>query len=158
MARRARSPLQLDDRRGEVVLRRPQPRALARGTVGARAEPPGGLVARPAAGGAVNALGHALALLEQARERRRVAVLARDRLDRGRRQRPQRQRVARPACSARGEHQQRAAGDGDALELGCDLRGRVVEVVDDEQRRAAAGARPCSITRRAASGEPAPEA
>ena len=124
--------LQLDDRRGEIVLHRAHPRTLARGTIDGRAESENGLVARPLTRGAMNALGHARALLEQSAEPLPVPVLAHDRLDRRCRERPERHRGV-AGLLRRGEHQQRAAGDGDALELGSHLRGRVIEIVDDEQ-------------------------
>ena len=113
-------------------------------------------MARPAARGAVDALGHARALLEQDAEPAPVAVLAHDRLDRGAGERPERHRGV-VAVLGGGEHEQRAARDGDALELAGHLRGRVVES-STTSRVGRRIARACSITRRAASGEPAPDA
>ena len=123
--------LQLDDAGGEVVLGRAQPGALAGRAVRGGAEPAGGLVARPPARRGVDAAGHAAALLDEALDRRRVAVLARDRLDVGGAERPERQRRAGAVGRGR-EHEQRALPR-------CGRAGGA-RAVDHEQRRAAGGA------------------
>ena len=135
------SRLELDDARGQVVLGRPQPRAVAGRPVRGGAEAPPGLLVRPAASFRVHAPGDSAALLRQALDRRLLAVLAGDRLDVGARQRPERHRRT-CAVLRRREHEQRPVAQGHALELGGDLAGRVPEVVDHEQRRAPRGPRP----------------
>jgi hypothetical protein len=123
--------LQRDDAGGEVVLGRLEARAVTGRAVGAGAELAGCLSAGPAARGAVHQLGHALGLVHQPRERRVVSVLARDRRNRGGVERPQGQ--IRPGGGLhRDEHELRPR---EVLELGGQLLRRVVEVVDDEQRR-----------------------
>ena len=149
--------LQLDDGRGEIVLRRAHPRTLARGTVGGRAEPENGLVARPLTRGAVNALRHARALLEQGAEPLPVAVLAHDRLDRRfrgaarasswRRRPPPRWRA--PAAGGRRRRRARARL---VTSAGAWSRSSTMSRVGRRTARA------WPITRRAASGEPAPDA
>ena len=124
--------LQRDDAGGEVVLGGLEARALAGGAVGGGVELAGRLGAGPAARGAVDAQGHALALLHEPRERCVVAVLARDRGDRRGVERAERQVRVRGGLDRREhelrpfEHERLLGDEQDRAPGGLDLRPRGV--------------------------------
>ena len=152
--------LQLDDVAGEVVLGRPQPRALAGGARRVALEPPCRLGARPLARGAVHALRHAAALGEQARGRlgvrrayrRATAHAVARRVAPSVHRRARRVLVLWPARAPAALPLRRRAEQRPATSAGAWSRSSSTSSVG---RRAA---RACSSTARAASGAPAPEA